>query len=154
MFEHHRQGLLPRSQFMRRQARFTLAALGIIVASLAIGMLGYHFFEGLAWMDAFLNAAMLMGGMGPLAPLTTDAGKLFAGLYALYCGLVLLISVGILAAPIFHRFLHRFHIELDDVTTQPSLRGTKQSPLIGPEIASQTALAMTQAEQLLDDKDS
>jgi hypothetical protein len=106
--------LLPRVEFMRRQARFTLAALGIIVASLAIGMLGYHFLEGLTWMDAFLNAAMLMGGMGPLAPLTTEAGKLFAGLYALYCGLVLLISVGILAAPIFHRFLHRFHLELDD----------------------------------------
>ncbi|HZY43079.1 MAG TPA: hypothetical protein VFF59_13895 [Anaerolineae bacterium] len=114
MFEHHRQELLPRSQFMRRQARFTLVALGIILASLAIGMLGYHVFEGLSWMDAFLNAAMLMGGMGPVAPLTTDAGKLFAGLYALYCGLVLLISVGIFAAPIFHRFLHRFHLELDD----------------------------------------
>jgi hypothetical protein len=114
MFEHHHQELLPRVEFLRRQARFTLAALGIIVASLAIGMLGYHFLEGLAWMDAFLNAAMLMGGMGPLAPLTTDAGKLFAGLYALYCGLVLLISVGIFAAPIFHRFLHHFHIELDD----------------------------------------
>jgi hypothetical protein len=114
MFEHHRQELLPRSQFMWRQARFTLAALGIIVASLAIGMLGYHFLEGLTWLDAFLNAAMLMGGMGPLAPLTTDAGKLFAGLYALYSGLVLLISVGIFAAPIFHRFLHHFHLELDD----------------------------------------
>ena len=114
MFEHHRQELLPRSQFMRRQVRFTLVALGIIVGSMAIGMLGYHVFEGLAWIDAFLNAAMLMGGMGPGAPLTTDAGKLFAGLYALYCGLVLLISVGIFAAPIFHRFLHRFHLELDD----------------------------------------
>ena len=114
MFEHHREELLPRSLFMRRQARFTLVALGIILASLAIGMLGYHFLEGLAWIDAFLNAAMLMGGMGPVAPLTTDAGKLFAGLYALYCGLVLLISVGILATPIFHRFLHHFHLELDD----------------------------------------
>ena len=99
---------------MRRQVQFTLIATGIIVGSLAIGMLGYHFLEGLSWIDAFLNAAMLMGGMGPLAPLTTDAGKLFAGVYALYCGLVLLISVGILAAPIFHRFQHHFHLELDD----------------------------------------
>jgi hypothetical protein len=114
MFEHRHEDLLPRSQFMRRQVQFTLVATAIIFGSLAIGMLGYHFLEGLSWIDAFLNAAMLMGGMGPLAPLTTDAGKLFAGLYALYCGLVLLISVGILAAPIFHRFLHRFHIELDD----------------------------------------
>jgi len=114
MFEHRHEELLPRSQFMRRQIQFTLVATGIIIGSLAIGMLGYHLLEGLPWIDAFLNAAMLMGGMGPLAPLTTDAGKLFAGLYALYCGLVLLISVGILAAPIFHRFLHHFHLEMDD----------------------------------------
>ena len=116
MFEHRHEGLLPRSQFMRRQLRFTLAATGLIGGSLGLGMLGYHFLEGLSWIDAFLNAAMLMGGMGPLAPLTTDGGKLFAGLYALYCGLVLLISVGIFAAPIFHRFLHHFHLELDDKT--------------------------------------
>lgn len=114
MFEHRHEDLLPRSQFMRRQVQFTLIATGIIVGSLAIGMLGYHLLEGLPWIDAFLNAAMLMGGMGPLAPLTTDAGKLFAGVYALYCGLVLLISVGILAAPLFHRFLHYFHLEMDD----------------------------------------
>jgi hypothetical protein len=117
MFEHRRQQLLPRSDFMRRQVRFTLVALGIIAGSLAIGMLGYRVFEGLSWVDAFLNAAMLMGGMGPLAPLTTTAGKIFAGCYALYCGLVLLISVGILAAPIFHRFMHRFHLEIDDEAT-------------------------------------
>lgn len=116
MFEHRHEGLLPRSQFMRRQLRFTLAATGLIGGSLGLGMLGYHFLEGLSWIDAFLNAAMLMGGMGRLAPLTTDGGKLFAGLYALYCGLVLLISVGIFAAPIFHRFLHHFHLELDDKT--------------------------------------
>ncbi len=114
MFEHHRQKLLPRTQFVRRQIAFTLVALGIIVVSLAVGMIGYHAFEGLSWVDAFLNAAMLMGGMGPLAQLTTTAGKIFAGCYALYCGLVLLISVGIFAAPIFHRFLHHFHLEVDD----------------------------------------
>jgi len=114
MFEHHRQGLLPRADFLRRQARFTLVSLVVIGGSLLLGMIGYRVFEGLSWVDAFLNAAMLMGGMGPVAPLTTDAGKLFAGLYALYCGLVLLISLGIFAAPIFHRFLHRFHLELDD----------------------------------------
>jgi hypothetical protein len=65
----------------------------------------------MAWIDAFVNAAMLMGGMGPVTPLATDAGKLFAGLYALYCGLVLIISVGIIAAPIAHRVLHHFHLE-------------------------------------------
>lgn len=114
MFEHRRQQLLPHSDFMRRQVRFTLAALGLIIGSLLIGMLGYRVFEGLSWVDAFLNAAMLMGGMGPVAQLTTTAGKIFAGCYALYCGLVLLISVGIFAAPIFHRFMHHFHLELDD----------------------------------------
>jgi hypothetical protein len=113
MFEHHREQLLPRSDFMRRQARFTLIALGLIGVSLLIGILGYRVFEGLSWIDAFVNAAMLMGGMGPVTPLQTDAGKLFAGLYALYCGLVLLISVGILAAPIVHRFLHHFHLEIE-----------------------------------------
>jgi hypothetical protein len=120
MFEHRRQKLLPRADFVRRQAYFTLVALGIIVGSLLVGMIGYHVFEDLSWVDAFLNAAMLMGGMGPLAPLTTPAGKIFAGCYALYCGLVLLISVGIVAAPLFHRFLHRFHLELDDGEDQPA----------------------------------
>jgi hypothetical protein len=114
MFEHRRQRLLPRAAFMRRQAKFTLIGLGFIAVSLGIGMVGYRVFEGLSWIDAFLNAAMLMGGMGPLAPLTTDAGKLFAGCYALYCGLVLLIAVGIIAAPVYHRFLHRFHLEIQE----------------------------------------
>jgi len=74
-------------------------------------MVGYNAFEGLPWVDAFLNAAMLMGGMGQISLLQTDAGKIFAGIYALYCGMVLLIAVGIFAAPIVHRFLHRFHLE-------------------------------------------
>jgi hypothetical protein len=69
--------------------------------------------EGLSWVDAFLNAAMLMGGMGPVSMLKTNVGKIFAGFYALYCGMVLLIAVAIFAAPIFHRFLHHFHLEND-----------------------------------------
>ena len=74
-------------------------------------MAGYVSFEGLSWVDAFLNAAMLMGGMGQINSLQTDSGKIFAGIYALYCGIVLLIAVGIFAAPIVHRFLHHFHLE-------------------------------------------
>jgi hypothetical protein len=74
-------------------------------------MAGYVAIEGYTWVDAFLNAAMLMGGMGPVGMLHTDAGKVFAGIYALYCGLVELVAVGIFAAPIFHRFLHHFHLE-------------------------------------------
>ncbi len=113
MFEHHRQPLLPRAAFLRRLLRYALAALLIILGSLAIGMVGYHQFEGLAWIDAFVNAAMLLGGMGPVAELHTTAGKLFAGLYALYSGLVFLLVAGVLLAPIIHRFLHRFHLEID-----------------------------------------
>ena len=85
---------------------------GVVVAiSLAIGTAGYHFLDGLGWVDSFLNASMILGGMGPVDPLKTTAAKLFAALYALYAGFVLLISVGIIIAPVFHRLLHRFHLE-------------------------------------------
>jgi hypothetical protein len=83
----------------------------VVAASLAIGMVGYHGFEHLSWLDAFVNAAMLLGGMGPLTTLQTDAGKLFAGFYALYCGLVVIAVAGIVLAPVAHRVLHRFHLE-------------------------------------------
>jgi hypothetical protein len=110
-FEHYHEKILPRRQFIRRLLKYALISVTLIVASLLAGMAGYHFFEGLPWVDAFLNAAMLMGGMGPVNTLLNDAGKIFAGIYALYCGLVLLIAVAIFAAPIFHRFLHHFHME-------------------------------------------
>ena len=111
MLERRHEALLPRSAFFRRLSKYALISFGFIVVSLAIGMLGYHQLEGMPWIDAFVNAAMLMGGMGPVGELHTDAGKLFAGTYALYCGLVVIISVGLLAAPILHRFLHYFHLE-------------------------------------------
>ena len=82
----------------------------LLVFSLGIGMIGYHIFEGLSWLDSLLNASMILGGMGPVNPLKTDAGKVFASFYALYSGVILLASVGILITPIFHRFLHRFHL--------------------------------------------
>lgn len=113
MFEHHQQPLLSRSAYLRRVGRFSAAAFLIILGSVAIGMLGYHFIEGLAWMDAFLNAAMILGGMGPVNPIHSAGGKLFAGIYALYSGLVFLLVAGVLFAPIFHRFLHRFHLEIE-----------------------------------------
>ncbi len=113
MFEHRRQGLLSRAAFLRRQAKYAGVALGIVGGSLVIGMLGYHGLEGMAWIDAFVNAAMLLGGMGPVGELHTEAGKLFAGFYALYCGVVLLLSLGVLFAPAIHRLIHRFHLELD-----------------------------------------
>ena len=91
----------------------------VIGLSLGVGMGGYRYFEGLTWLDAFLNAAMLLGGMGPVSPIRTDGGKLFAGLYALYAGLVVLVAAGILVAPVFHRFLHRFHLEEADRRVRP-----------------------------------
>ncbi len=79
--------------------------------ALSIGMAGYHGFEGLPWLDAFLNAAMILSGMGPVAEIQTAAGKLFAGCYALFSGFALLTSAGVVFAPVFHRFLHKFHLE-------------------------------------------
>ncbi len=110
-FEKRHESLLPRSKFFLRLVKFALLSIGLIVFSLIVGILGYHLTEGLSWIDAFLNAAMLMGGMGPVSVLHTDAGKLFAGMYALYCGFILIVSVAVFLAPIFHRFLHRFHLE-------------------------------------------
>ena len=111
MFERRHEQLLPQRKFLRRLVKFALISVGLIIISLVIGMAGYVSFEGLSWVDAFLNAAMLMGGMGQINSLQTDSGKIFAGIYALYCGMVLLIAVGIFAAPIVHRFLHHFHLE-------------------------------------------
>jgi hypothetical protein len=83
----------------------------LVAGSLGLGMLGYHGIEGLPWVDAFLNASMLLGGMGPVDNPHSEAGKLFAGLYALYSGLLFLVLTAILLAPVFHRVLHRFHLE-------------------------------------------
>ncbi len=111
MFEHKSEPLLSHRDFLGRVARSVLAGALLVALSLLAGMVGYHAFEQLEWIDAFLNAAMLLGGMGPVAELKTEAGKLFAGFYALYCGLVVLIVAGIVLAPVAHRVLHRFHLE-------------------------------------------
>ena len=110
MFEHHRQPLLTSRAFLLRLGRFAGAALLLVAISWLIGILGYRALEGMAWIDATLNAAMLLGGMGPVDPLHTDAGKLFASFYALFSGIVFLVSVGVLIAPILHRLLHQFHL--------------------------------------------
>jgi len=89
------------------------AALALMLVSLMLGMAGYQYFEQLPWRDAFLNAAMLMGGMGPVDAPGTDGGKLFAGLYALYAGLILLVAAVLVVTPVVHRVMHRFHWEKD-----------------------------------------
>ena len=113
MYEHHNQPLLPRPAFLQRLASHAGIAIGVIFGSLFIGVLGYHFLEGLAWIDALVNAAMILGGMGPVDALYTNAGKLFASFYALYSGIVFLLAVGLIFAPIFHRILHHFHLETE-----------------------------------------
>ena len=114
MYEHRRDPLLSRTAFLRRLVSHASAALTIVAGSLAVGILGYHFLEGLEWIDALVNASMILGGMGPVNELHTVAGKIFASEYALYSGLIVLVVAGVLFAPVFHRFLHRFHLELDD----------------------------------------
>jgi len=114
MFEHHKQPLASRSEFTRRLVRFSALAAGILFVSLGIGVLGYHFLEGLSWLDALVNAAMILGGMGPLNPLNTIAGKWFASFYALYSGMVILVAAGVMGAPILHRILHHFHLEMEE----------------------------------------
>ncbi len=109
MYEPKHQPPIPPKSFVRRLLVHLVAALGLLGLSLGIGMLGYVVFERLSWLDAFLNAAMLLGGMGPIHAPSTNAGKLFAGLYALYAGLVFIATAALLFAPMFHRLMHRFH---------------------------------------------
>ena len=108
-YERRRQPVLSRRHFARRLlAHFALAS-ALVAASLIAGMAGYVYFENLSWLDAFLNASMLLGGMGPVNDPMSDGGKLFAGFYALYAGLLFLVVAGIMLGPVIHRVLHRFH---------------------------------------------
>jgi hypothetical protein len=113
MFEHHRQPLLPRPHFFRRLARHFLIASGIVAGALGLGVCGYHYFESLPWLDSLLNASMILSGMGPVSDLHTASGKLFASFYALFSGIAFITIVGVLFAPVFHRFLHKFHLEFE-----------------------------------------
>lgn len=111
MYERRRHPPISRTAFALRLVRHAAIAFLLMGLSLGIGMAGYEYYESLSWRDAFLNAAMLLGGMGPVNAPATSGGKLFAGLYALYAGLVFLIVAGLLLAPVVHRILHRFHWE-------------------------------------------
>ncbi|MGA2052618.1 MAG: hypothetical protein ABSH19_04830 [Opitutales bacterium] len=122
MYERHNEPLLPRREFYLRVARNALLAMAILLVSLAVGMAGYHHFEGQAWIDAFANASMILSGMGPLGNLNTSAGKLFAGCYALFSGVIFLTTIGIFLIPIIHRFLHVFHLGTEQPKTQPKAK--------------------------------
>lgn len=111
MYESKHQAPLRRRQFVGRLLLHLAAAVGLVLASLGIGVLGYESFERLAFLDALLNSAMLLGGMGPVNAPVTAGGKVFASLYALYAGLVFIVTAALLLTPLVHRLLHRFHWE-------------------------------------------
>ena len=121
-FERWHEPLLPRAAYFSRLARSALTAGGLVAASLVIGTLGYRELARLGWLDAFLNAAMILTGMGPVDRMVTPAGKLFAAFYALFSGVAFLTSVGVLLAPVFHRFIHRFHLAEDSDAEPPRRR--------------------------------
>ena len=110
MFEPKHHPLVPQHVFLKRLLRNFFFGMLVIGFSLGLGMLGYHHFEGMPWIEAYVNAAMILSGMGPVTPLHTDAGKIFAGSYALFSGIIFLIIIAIIFAPLFHRFFHAFHI--------------------------------------------
>jgi len=112
-FEHHKKPLLTRRQFIRRQIRYTGFSMLILFFSLGVGTAGYHIFGNLVLIDAFLNASMILTGMGPVDHLDTTGGKLFASCYALFSGISFLTFVGVLFAPVYHRFLHKFHLDIE-----------------------------------------
>lgn len=98
-------------KFYHRFLRALLLSGGVIVVSLCLGMAGYHFIAGFSWVDSLLNASMILSGMGPVGTLNSDAAKIFASCYAIFSGVVFISASGILLSPMFHRVLHRFHIE-------------------------------------------
>lgn len=109
MYESHRQRIILRRNFLKRLLNNFLVGLLIIACSLSIGMFGYRYTEQMSWLDAYVNAAMILSGMGPVSELHIPSGKAFAGTYALFSGIVFLIVIAVILAPLFHRFLHKCH---------------------------------------------
>lgn len=113
-FEHRSQPVVSGEHFRRRLTRNAMAAGALIAGSLAVGMVGYRVTEGYTWIDAYLSASMILSGMGPVGEVRTTAGKLFAGTYALYSGLVVVFSASLVLAPLVHRFFHRLHVDSEE----------------------------------------
>ena len=113
MFEHRTDPLLPRYAFLFRVISHLLMAMAVVGAALAIGVVGYHYFGGLPWIDALVNASMILGGMGPVDLITSTAGKYFTSFYALFSGLLFIGAASILLAPFMHRIMHRLHLDED-----------------------------------------
>jgi len=134
MYEHHSDPLLPWPLFRRRALRQAGEALLVLLGALLLGMAIYHWTEGLDWIESFLNASMLLGGMGPVDKPCTKAGKILAGTYALFAGLVFISAVGYMGAPWLHRMLHRLHLETGAAGTP---RDRPHRPSAGEDVKSQ-----------------
>ncbi|MFT3987244.1 hypothetical protein [Aestuariivirga sp.] len=138
VFESKSQPVAPRSVFYRRLGRNGLWAAGFILIGLAIGMAGYMWFESMSAIDAFVNAAMILASMGPMGNLSTSGGKIFAGIYAIFSGLLIFAIAGIVLAPLLHRFLHRFHVQ-DDTPEKTPARHQNVTPAGQKDIKSKRA---------------
>jgi len=130
MYEGRRQPLLPRRAFMHRIGRSAAISTALLAVSLGVGVAGYHGIAGLGWIDAILNASMILTGMGPVSQLSGDSAKLFASAYALFSGVVFIASAGVVVVPVAHRLLHRFHVEVDD--DSPERGGERARPKLSP----------------------
>jgi hypothetical protein len=128
LFEHKREPMASRRHFLSRLGRNAAVAAAVIVVSLAVGIAGYMGLEGMSFVDALLNAAMILSSMGPVSMLTTNAGKIFASVYAIASGLLLFVIAGILLAPVYHRLMHRFHLEEEDEEEKKRRKGRKAPP--------------------------
>ena len=112
-FEHRKQPLVSKQSFVKRLVFAAVLSTVLLTVWTVVGMIGYHALAGLGWVDAFLNSAMIVGGMGPVDILNNQPAKVFAGFYAILSGVVFLSIFGLLIGPVFHRFLHRFHLDTD-----------------------------------------
>jgi hypothetical protein len=125
MFEHRHEEILPLRLFVRRMFKCAIIALGLVAFALGLGICGYHFLAGLPWVDALLNASMILTGMGPVDVLRSDAAKIFASGYAIFSGLVFISLMALLLTPVAHRVLHRFHLAEEDIEDEGQ-RGRRQ----------------------------
>lgn len=120
VFERREEALLSRRHFSRRMVFYGGVSTLLVATSLGIGMAGYHYLARLSWLDSFVNASMILTGMGPVDRMETAPAKLFSGFYALFSGVIFLSAAAVLLSPVLHRFLHRFHVELEDDDQTPT----------------------------------
>jgi hypothetical protein len=114
MYERKKQPLLSRRQFFYRLSYNLALSLSVLAVSLVIGLLGFHYINDSSWIDAFHNACMLLGGMGPVVDMTNNSAKAFSSVYAIFCGVIFITNIGVLLAPVIHRIMHRLHLEDND----------------------------------------